>query len=108
MSEATTKKRRRTSSVARKAPAATPDNDGADIRSRSFWSGTISFGLVTVPVALFPANRARHVSLRMLDEDGTPLARRWCCSKDEKFLDGDEIVRGYEVDDDKYVVITDE
>jgi DNA end-binding protein Ku len=75
---------------------------------RSFWSGTISFGLVTIPVSLLPANRSKRVALRMLDEDGTPLARRWFCPKDEQDLDSDEIVRGYEIAEDKYVVVTDE
>ena len=44
----------------------------------------------------------------MLDQDGTPLARRWFCPKDETWLEDDDIVRGYEVDDDKYVVVTDD
>jgi DNA end-binding protein Ku len=78
-----------------------------DERTRAFWSGTITFGLVSVPVNLFPANRAGGFSLRMLDRDGTPLARRYFCSKDEKKLDNDDIVRGYELDG-KYVVVTDE
>ena len=43
----------------------------------------------------------------MLDQDGTPLARRWF-SQDGTWLDDDDIVRGFEVDDDKYVVVTDE
>ena len=75
---------------------------------RAFWSGTIAFGLVSVPVDLMPANRSRRVSLRMLAPDGTPLVRRYWCPKDERFVDSAEIVRGYEVDDDEYVVVTDE
>lgn len=43
----------------------------------------------------------------MLDGDGTPLSRRYFCSKDEKELDAAEIVRGYQLDG-KYVVVTDE
>ena len=74
----------------------------------AFWSGTSSFGLVSIPVELFPANRPGRVALRMLAPDGTPLARRYCCPADGKDLDDDEIVRGYEVDDGKYVVVTDE
>jgi DNA end-binding protein Ku len=79
-----------------------------DIAARAIWSGTISFGLVTVPVNLFSALRSRHLGLRMLDEDGTPLARRWFCPKDETWLEDDDIVRGYEIADDRYVVVTDE
>ena len=75
---------------------------------RSFWTGTITFGLVTVPVALYAATRPRGVSLRMLAPDGAPVQRRYVCSKDEKPLDSDDIVRGYEVEKGKFVVVTDE
>lgn len=75
---------------------------------RSFWSGTITFGLVSVPVALFPANRSRGIALRMVGDDGAPLRRRYVCSKDGKELDWDEIVRGYEVSKGKFVTVTDE
>ena len=76
---------------------------------RPFWSGTISFGLVSIPVALFSATRARStVGLRMLGEDGTPLERRYVCSAEETPLDWDDIVRGYEVKKGKFVVITDD
>lgn len=75
---------------------------------RPFWSGTISFGLVSVPVGLFPANRPRSVLLRMVAPDGTPLERRFVCPKEERELDWEEIVRGYEVKKGKFVVVTDE
>lgn len=75
---------------------------------RPFWSGTITFGLVSIPVALFPANRSNRVGLRMVAPDGTPLARRYVCSEEEKELDWDDIVRGYEVEKGKFVVVTDE
>ena len=45
--------------------------------NRPFWSGTITFGLVSVPVELLPANRPRRASLRMLAPDGTPLKREY-------------------------------
>lgn len=83
--------------------------DGSDeVRARSFWSGTITFGLVSIPVELFPANRSQRVSLRMVSEDGTPLARRYFCPKEGRELDWSEIVRGYEVEKDRYVVVTDD
>jgi DNA end-binding protein Ku len=44
----------------------------------------------------------------MLDEDGTPLERRYWCPADEEFLDADDIVRGFEVEDGEFVVLTDE
>jgi DNA end-binding protein Ku len=61
-----------------------------------------------VPVDLFPANRTSRTPLRMLGPDGQPLARKYYSQKTEKDLDADEIVRGYEFDKGKYVVVTDE
>ncbi|HEX6309012.1 MAG TPA: Ku protein [Longimicrobiales bacterium] len=75
---------------------------------RAFWSGTITFGLVSIPVELFPANRSNGVSLRMVDEDGTPLSRRYFCPKEERELDWEELVRGYEIEKGEYVVVTDD
>jgi DNA end-binding protein Ku len=85
-----------------------PEREVTDARSRALWSGTITFGLVSIPVALFPANRGGGIALRMLAPDGTPLARRWICPRDERELDDDEIVRGYEIRKGRYVVVTDE
>lgn len=81
---------------------------GSPAGLRSFWTGTITFGLVSVPVQLFAANRPRGVALRMTDEEGTPIARRYVCSKDGKELDADDIVRGYEISKGKFVVVTDD
>ena len=75
---------------------------------RPFWSGTLTFGLVSVPVDLFPATRSVRTSLRMLGPDGQPLARKYYSQKTEKNLDADEIVRGFEVKKDKFVIVTDE
>ena len=75
---------------------------------RSFWTGTISFGLVTVPVALYSATRPRGVALKMIGPDESPVRRRYVCSKDEKVLDADDIVRGYEIEKGKFVVVTDD
>jgi DNA end-binding protein Ku len=74
---------------------------------RPFWSGQISFGLVTVPVALYSAIRSGGVALRMIGPDEAPVRRRYICSKDEKVLDADDIVRGYETEKGKFVVVTD-
>jgi DNA end-binding protein Ku len=75
---------------------------------RAFWSGTITFGLVSIPVELYPANRSQRVSLRMVSADGVPLTRRFFCPKENRELDRDEIVRGYEIEKDTYVVVTDD
>src|SRR3977135_3111384 len=84
------------------------DADGEQGGPRPFWSGTLTFGLVSVPVNLFPANKSSRASLRMLSPDGEPLARRYYSEKTERELDADEMVRGYEIDKGKYVVVTDD
>jgi DNA end-binding protein Ku len=89
-----------------------PDNDARDLEqdpvTRSFWSGTITFGLVSIPVALYAANRSGGVSLRMVSPDGTRLTRRYFTSKDDRELDADEIVRGYEVEKGRFVLVDDD
>ncbi len=75
---------------------------------RGFWSGNLAFGLVSIPVSLVTAQRSSRVALRMLSPDGTPLKRRFFCSKDDVALEPDDIVRGYEVEKDRFVVVTDE
>jgi len=61
-----------------------------------------------VPVSLFPATRSNRASLRMLGPDGKPLARRYYAEKTGKDLDADEVIRGFEINKDKYVTVTDE
>ena len=75
---------------------------------RSFWSGTITFGLVSIPVALYAANRSSRVSLRMVAPDGTRLARRYFTSRDDRELESDELVRGYEAEKDRFVIVDDD
>ena len=76
--------------------------------ARPFWSGTITFGLVSVPVDLYPGNRTNRAPLRMLGPEGEPLARRYYSQKSGRDLDQEEMVRGYEIDKEKYVIVTDE
>ena len=57
---------------------------------------------------LFPANKSSRPSLRMLSNEGAPLERRYYSQKTDKDLDADELVRGYEIEKGKYVVVTDE
>jgi DNA end-binding protein Ku len=75
---------------------------------RSMWSGTITFGLVSIPVDLLSAVRPRQTAMRLVDKSGHPLGREYRCSKEGKKLAYDELVRGFETDEGKMVVITDE
>jgi DNA end-binding protein Ku len=71
----------------------------------AFWSGSLSFGLVNVPVLLFPASRHSGVRLRMMSPEGALLERRFFCPRDGKEVAPDEIVRGYELDDGSYIIV---
>ncbi|HJR53637.1 MAG TPA: Ku protein [Gemmatimonadota bacterium] len=75
---------------------------------RPFWSGTITFGLVSVPVDLLPANRPRRVSLRMLAPDGTPLKREYWSAGGKEQVETENTVHAYELDGGKFVEVTDE
>ena len=76
--------------------------------SRPFWSGTITFGLVSIPVNLYPANRTSRVSLRMLGPSGKPLARRYYSDKSGRDLNNEDLIRGYEIKKDRFIEMTDE
>ncbi len=75
---------------------------------RPIWSGTITFGLVSIPVDLLSAVRPRLTAMKLIDSEGHALGREFRCSKDGTVLDNNDIVRGYETQDGKMVVITDE
>jgi DNA end-binding protein Ku len=77
-------------------------------RARAFWSGLLSFGLVSIPVELLPAHRSHAGGLRMLDADGTPLARRYYCPADDEDVPAEHLVHGYELKNGRVVVVTDE
>jgi DNA end-binding protein Ku len=91
-----------------KEGAALDDDESRARAARSFWSGTITFGLVSIPVNLYSAYRSVRSSLRTLGPDGTPLARRYFCAKDHEEVSGEEIVRGYELGEGRYVPVSDE
>src|SRR5438045_8530779 len=84
------------------------DDENNARAARPFWSGTLTFGLVSVPVDLYPGNRTSRAPLRMLSPEGEPLSRRYFSQKSGKELDDEDMVRGYEIDKDRYVVVTDE
>lgn len=86
-----------------------PDDVERAARTHSVWAGTVSFGLVSIPVRLFPAQRSGDVSLRMLDpEDGTPLERRYYDPETDEEVAWNEIVRGYDTEGGGFVTVTEE
>lgn len=84
------------------------DGQGEAPVPKSFWAGTLSFGLVSIPVELVRATRSSGIALRMLSEDGTPLSRRFVCPEDGTEVSNDELVRGYERRPGEYVQVSDE
>lgn len=73
------------------------------------WKGTISFGLVSIPVELRTAVQSDHVSFKMLHaEDLAPVKYERVCAKDGEPVPWGEIVKGYEYTKGKYVILTDE
>jgi DNA end-binding protein Ku len=76
---------------------------------RSMWKGAISFGLVTIPVSVFPATEEKSLKFNQLhDEDMGRIRYKRVCSVDGEEVDYEHIVKGYEIEKDRYVVITDE
>lgn len=72
------------------------------------WKGFVSFGLVTFPVRLFAAARAEHVQFHMLHrKDLSRVKEVWYCAEENKPIDRDEIVKGYEASKGEYVVVDD-
>jgi DNA end-binding protein Ku len=84
------------------------DRAGGAKATRAFWSGTITFGLVSIPVDFFAAVRGRNTAMKMVDPKGVPLGREYYSDKTEEPLRPDDLVRGYETDDGKTITVTDE
>ena len=77
--------------------------------ARSLWTGSISFGLVNVPVALYSAVRDLDVHFRQLHEkDGAPIDTRRFCSEEDKEIPFEAVGHGFDLDDGNQVVLTDE
>jgi len=76
---------------------------------RSMWKGAISFGLVTIPVSVFPATEEKSLKFNQLhDEDMGRVRYKRVCEVDGEEITYEHIVKGYEYEKDHYVVITDD
>jgi DNA end-binding protein Ku len=84
------------------------ETEDAEVSTRPFWSGTITFGLVSIPVDLYPANRSAGVAMRMISPEGRPLHREYHPENGTRALGDDDLVRGYEYAKGKYVLVSDE
>ena len=73
---------------------------------RAIWKGSISFGLVNIPIALYPATRREDLKFRLLREsDLSPVNYKRVAEKDGKEVPWDKIVKGYEYEKGKFVVL---
>jgi DNA end-binding protein Ku len=74
---------------------------------RAIWSGTISFGLLNVPVKLYSAVARKQVSFRELRQsDGSRVRHKRVAESDGKEVEYEDIVKGYEIGPEQYVVMT--
>jgi DNA end-binding protein Ku len=77
--------------------------------ARAIWKGSISFGLVNIPIGLYPATRKEDLKFRLLREsDLSPVNYKRVAEKDGKEVPWDQIVKGYEYEKGKYIVLKEE
>jgi DNA end-binding protein Ku len=75
-------------------------------KARAAWQGSISFGLIHIPVMLFGVATNRRIAFHQLHaDDGARIKQKRFCSAEDKEVPYDEIVRGYEITPGRHVVI---
>jgi DNA end-binding protein Ku len=73
------------------------------------WNGTISFGLVAIPVSMIAASRESRVAFHLLhDADNARLVRQMRCSADGEVMEPEDLIRGVEVEPGRFVVVTEQ
>jgi DNA end-binding protein Ku len=95
----------------RKATAHKQKTKGPASKSagRALWKGSINFGLVNIPVALYPAETSKSLDLDMLDRrDFAPIKYQRINKRTGKEVPWDQIVKGYQYEKGEYVTLTDE
>src|SRR5438309_7325962 len=76
---------------------------------RAIWKGAISFGLVNIPIALYSATRSEELSFRLLRaKDLSPVNYKRVAEADGKEVPWEQIVKGYEYEKGKFVVLKEE
>jgi DNA end-binding protein Ku len=74
---------------------------------RSIWTGALSFGLVNVPIKLYSAVQKKNVRFHQLHEkDGVRIQQKRVCPADGEEVPWEDIVKGYEISPDHYVVVS--
>lgn len=97
----------RSRSHARKNDHDHDDGESARSAGRSTWTGSLSFGLLQIPVSLHPAeSRAEEIHFRLLDKhDLSPVRYERVNASTGKTVEWDDIVKGYEYEKDEFVVL---
>ena len=76
---------------------------------RPTWKGSISFGLVYIPIAVYPATREEKISFRQLRKtDLSPIRYKKVADADMKEVAADQIVKGFEYEKGRYIILNDE
>src|ERR1700761_7349503 len=76
---------------------------------RAIWKGSISFSLINIPIALYPATRREELKFRLLRaSDMSPVNYRRVAQADGKEVPWEHVVKGYEYEKGKFVVLKDE
>lgn len=76
---------------------------------RATWKGALSFGLVTIPVKLFGATQEKGIRFHLLHRvDGGRIRHQRVCALDGQEVGWEDVVRGYEYEEGRYVTVTDE
>src|SRR5579871_6054267 len=76
---------------------------------RAIWKGSISFSLINIPVALYPATRREELKFRLLRaSDLSPVNYKRVAEVDGKEVPWEQIVKGYEYEKGRFVVLKDE
>src|SRR6202007_1872383 len=76
---------------------------------RALWKGAIAFGLVNIPVELYPAEDRKSFKFAMLDKrDFSPVGYKRYSKKTGKEVKWSNIIKGYEYEKERYVVLSDE
>lgn len=95
--------------ASRKAGQQAPSAHEPSAAPRALWKGAISFGLIHIPVQLYPAEKSERLDLDMLDRrDFAPVGYKRVNKETGKEVPWDEIVRGYEYEEGQYVVLSEE
>src|ERR1700730_16541506 len=77
-----------------------------DAMPSSVWKGSISFGLISIPIRLFVAARYSHIAFHEIHRScGTRVHQQLYCPHDRRVVSRDEIALGYEIEKDKFVLV---